>query len=252
MASSKVLPLKPIVSFIILFLLYHLAEYMIVFKNNIPGFFIFQLLFFLSAWLLGNWNMNNGLSFWSLPFSKFKMKYFFIGFCLGIILYGIPFILSIALKLENIIKIPDLNMVLKASLPFAFGVLFSSFSEDILTRGAVFSFFKDRVKPLWFIGISALIYLLNHIYRLQDGPDTLTYIFLLGVLFCIPLVISKNLWITGFMHWSGNLFFFISHNVIEVESTESILSPNTIFSLWILILIPVLYFLGINFKHKLQ
>jgi len=52
--------LKTSISFIVLFVLYHLAEYMIVFKNHVAGFFIFQFLFFLSAWVLGNWNQKNG------------------------------------------------------------------------------------------------------------------------------------------------------------------------------------------------
>ncbi|MGB8376554.1 MAG: hypothetical protein WCE57_14640, partial [Salegentibacter sp.] len=44
---------KLAVSFFVLFSFYHLAEYMIIFRNNATGFLIFQLLFFLSAFLLG-------------------------------------------------------------------------------------------------------------------------------------------------------------------------------------------------------
>lgn len=239
------------ISFIVLFFLYHSAEYMILFKNNIAGFFIFQFLFFLSAWILGIWNMKNGYAFWGLSLSKIKTKHFLIGITLGIILYAIPLLISISLGIEYITKFPDWIDILKASFPFAFGVMFSSFSEDILTRGTVFSLLKNKIKPIWIILISALLYLLNHIYRLNDGLDTLSYIFFLGILFIIPLIITKSLWITGFMHWSGNTFFFVTHNVIQTDSNIGILTPNQIFSIWILVLIPITYYLGLKYKSRL-
>jgi len=242
--------LKISTSFVVLFILYHLAEYMILFKNNIAGFFIFQFLFFFSAWILGNWNQKNGFFFWGLSLRKLKAKYLLIGIGLGIILYAIPLIISISIGVEFIAKVPPWNDILKASLPFSFGVIFSSFSEDILTRGTVLGFFKNKVKPFWIVLISATLYLLNHIYRLNDGFDTLSYIFLLGVLFMIPLILTKNLWITGFMHWSGNTFFFVTHNVIQMDSNASILTPNQIFSIWIILLIPITYYLGKKYKLK--
>ena len=243
--------LKTSISFIVLFVLYHLAEYMIVFKNHVAGFFIFQFLFFLSAWVLGNWNQKNGFDFWMLSFSKLKAKHFLIGLILGLILYGVPYIISLSLGIESISKIPTLTDILKAGIPFSIGVLFSSFSEDLLTRGTVFSLLTGKAKTGWIIFISSTLYLLNHIYRLNDGLETLSYLFLLGVLFVIPLIITKNLWITGFMHWSGNTFFFVSHNVIQTESKLNSITPNQIFIIWILILIPVVWFYFRRFKSRL-
>ncbi len=244
--------LKTSISFIVLFVFYHLAEYMILFKNHIAGFFIFQFLFFLSAWILGNWNQKNGLGFWMLSLSKFKIKYFLIGLILGLILYAVPYIISLFLGIEIISKIPTFVDILKASIPFSFGVLFSSFSEDILTRGTVFRLLNGKAKTASIIIISSLLYLLNHIYRLNDGFETLTYIFLLGVLFVIPLIITKNLWITGFMHWSGNTFFFISHNVIQTKENLNYISPNQIFIIWIIILIPTIWYFFKKYNTVIQ
>ncbi|WP_431212630.1 hypothetical protein ACQ86N_44255 [Puia sp. P3] len=47
--------LKPFVGFLLLFLLYHSAEYMIVFRNSIFGFLSFQLAFFASAYFIAAW-----------------------------------------------------------------------------------------------------------------------------------------------------------------------------------------------------
>ena len=174
-----------------------------------------------------------------------------IGILLGLLLYGIPYLISLSLGIEFVSKIPPWTVILTASIPFVFGVIFSSFSEDILTRGTVFRLLNNKIKTVWIILISATIYLLNHIYRLNDGLDTLSYLFLLGVLFIIPLIFTKSLWITGFMHWSGNAFFYISHNVIQTDNNLNYVTPNQIFVFWIILLIPIVWYLFRRFKSKL-
>ena len=242
---------KVAISFVVLFILYHSAEYAVVFKNNVALFFIFQFLFFLSAWILGNWIGKNGLGFYGLSLSAFRVKYFLIGIISGVVLYAVPFIVSLSLGIESMTNIPHWIDIVKSSIPFSFGVWFTSFSEDVLTRGTVFGLFNKKLKNVGIILISALLYLLNHIYRINDGFETVSYIFLLGVLFIIPVVITQNLWITGFMHWSGNTFFYITHNIIQTDSQTSFLTPNQIFSIWIMILIPIAYYLGCKYKSKL-
>lgn len=242
---------KVLISIVVLFILYHSAEYAIVFKNNVILFFVFQFLFFLSAWILGNWNKKNGFRFWGLSPTQLRVKYVLIGITSGVILYAIPFIISLSLGVETITKIPNWIDIIKFSIPFSFGVLFTSFSEDVLTRGTVFGLFNNKLKPVWIILISSLLYLLNHIYRLNDGFETLSYIFLLGVLFIIPVIITKNLWITGFMHWAGNTFFFVTHNAIQTDSHSGYITPNLIFSVWIIILIPIALYLGYKYKSRL-
>lgn len=242
--------LKISISFVILFILYHSAEYMIVFKNNVGGFFIFQFLFFISAWILGNWNQKTGLGFWGLSFLKLKTRHFVTGTFLGIILYAIPYIVSLCTGIEILSNVPHWKDILSSSIPFAFGVLFSSFSEDVLTRGTVFRLLENKMDAGWIILLSSLVYVLNHIYRLSDGFETLSYLFLLGIVFMIPLLTTKNLWITGFMHWAGNTFFFVTHTPIQTETTESGLTANYLFSFWMLVLIPVMWFIFRKYQSK--
>lgn len=236
--------LKLTVSFISLFTLYHLAEYMIMFKNNVAGFFIFQLLFFVMAYLSGNWYSKNGLGTWGLPFTKKMFLPFMIGLTGGILLYAIPLIITTSLGIEKIVTFPAFADIVRLSLPFAFGVLFSSISEDVLTRGLIYTHFKNRIKPLGLVILSATIYLLNHIYRLNDGIETLLYIFLLGIVFIIPVIHTKNLWLTGAMHWAGNTFFFVSHSVIKTEENNSLLSSNYVFALCLVVFIPITWFMA--------
>jgi membrane protease YdiL (CAAX protease family) len=242
--------LKILFSFIILFFLYHAAEYMILFKNNGSGFIIFQLIFFIVAWILGNWNRKTGLAFWGLPFTKEVTGYILIGLPLGVILYAIPFLISLALGIELISYIPGIADGFITSLPFASGVIFSSFSEDILTRGIVFRLLNNKVKNIWITIVSATVYLLNHIYRLNDGTDKLVYIFLLGIVLIIPVFLTQNLWITGFMHWAGNTFFFITHSVILTKNIEGSFPPDFLFAIWIALYIPVVWYVTRIFANR--
>jgi membrane protease YdiL (CAAX protease family) len=228
---------KAIVSFVLLFVLYHLAEYFILFQNNAVGFLGFQFLFFVTAFFLGRWYNGEGLGAWGLSFKGKKRS--IVGVVIGVVLYGIPFVASLLLGIEEITYVPDFVSLLKGAFPFAFGVLFSSFSEDVFTRGVIFAHLKAKISPHLLILFSAVIYLLNHIYRLDDGPDTLLYLFLLGIVLCIPLVFTKNLWLTGFIHWSGNTFFFVTHQLIQTETQRKTISVNYYFAAFLLLFIPV-------------
>jgi membrane protease YdiL (CAAX protease family) len=221
---------------------------MILFENNIAGFFIFQTLFFIAAFALGNWYSKEGLAAWGLNFSSKLFKPLFIGMLFGILVYAIPYCMSLVFGIETIIRVPGLFEIVKASLPFVFGVLFSSFAEDILTRGLIYKHFNHKIKPLFLILLSASIYLLNHIYRLTNGTETILYLFLLGIIFIIPLIQTNRLWFTGGMHWAGNSFFFVSHNVVQTESNNTWLSPNYLFAICLAVFIPVIWFLLKNYS----
>lgn len=235
---------KIIVVFVLLFLFYHGAEYMIVFKNNVVGFLLFQGLFFITAWFLGNWYSGNGLKAWGLPFNKKVVRMAAIGLIMGILLYGLPFVISLLLGVEQVVNIPNLKTMVMMSLPFAFGVLFSSFSEDILTRGILYSQFHTTLKPVLLALCSALVYLLNHIYRLTDGPEFWSYIFMLGLVFIIPVLNTGNLWFTGMMHWAGNVFFHVTHNVMQTETNEGTISANYLFALCIIVILPIVWWVS--------
>jgi membrane protease YdiL (CAAX protease family) len=243
---------KVLASFVVLFALYHAAEYFILFENNIPGFFACQGLFFVAAWMLGNWCAGNGLAGWGLPFSRKIGLYFVVGALLGISLYATPYFVSLLFGIERVVKVPGMQDVVKTGLPFAFGVLFSSFSEDVLTRGLPYSALAGRVSPFLLTILSAGIYLLNHIYRLGDGADTWLYLYLLGVVFIIPVLFTGQLWITGFMHWAGNTFFFFSHNVILTETNEAMLSSNYLFSISLAVFVFVFWLIFKKFTHYLE
>ncbi len=242
---------KIIAGFVVLFILYHSAEYMILFKNSNTGFLLFQLAFFVAAFYIAEWQGGKGFGAWGLGGSPFPVKLFLSGIIGGLLLYGIAWWVNIAGGVEQVAKVPSASKIILQTLPFALGVFLSSCSEDILTRGYIYYHLNQKTGALPVIGISALVYWLNHIYKLGQGPDSWIYIILLGLIFIIPVTITKNLWFTTAMHWAGNTLFFITHQVINTKTLKSVLTPNDVFCICIIFFIPVaIFFLRSKFIRK--
>ncbi|CAN5623616.1 hypothetical protein BH10BAC3_BH10BAC3_38890 [soil metagenome] len=231
--------LKVVAGFVLLFALFMTAEYFVLFKNNASGFLGFQLLFFVAAYLIAKWQGYKSLAAWGIDTKKRWLKHLIAGMIMGVLLYGLSFYTIVYLNGEIIQPVPSLTAVLPQLALFCFGTFFSSFSEDILTRGYLYRHFGNKMPVSLFIVLSSSVYLLNHIYRLTGGWETCIYLFLLGVLFVIPMIITKRLWFTGGMHWIGNTTFYFTHTIINTSNSNAAISPNLVFIFCILIFIPI-------------
>ncbi|OLY93194.1 CAAX protease self-immunity [Cnuella takakiae] len=224
---------------------------MILFRNSPPGFLAFQVMFFIAAYLVAWWQHKPGLAAWGLNFKKGTLTQLLLGMLLGIALYGATFLCSLLLGSEKVLRVPALSEVWMPFGLFVLGNLFSSFSEDLLTRGYVYQHLQGRLHNRIIALISATVYLLNHIYRLDDGPLVWSYLFLLGILYVIPLLLTRRLWFTGGMHWAGNLTFFYCHEIITSEETGHGPMPNLVFVVVILLVMPLTYYCAQGMqRHK--
>src|SRR5437660_10626929 len=93
---------KALTGFIVLFGLYHGAEYAILYKNSSWGFLGFQFLFFISAWLIGRWQFGTGLSSWGLDRRKYFLMHLLMGMVMGIPVYEIILLIIIITGAEVI------------------------------------------------------------------------------------------------------------------------------------------------------
>lgn len=238
---------SPLLGFIILFSLYHAAEYMILFRNSAVGFLIFHGIFIVAAWSIAQYQFNQSLEAWGFKMTKKVLTQVFTGVLLGVGIYLVSFLLSLWLGFEQVLTIPSLNEYIQMLGLFVFGNFFSSFSEDVLTRAYVFKHLKHRIKTVYIILISALIYVLNHIYRLTDGPETYLYLFLLGVLFMIPLIKTQQIWTTGAVHWGYNCTFYFTHELIRVKTSAALLGVNYVLSIVLILFITLLWIIPERF-----
>lgn len=81
-----------------------------------------------------------------------------------------------------------------------------SLAEDILTRGYWYRAAGIRWRSgLLFVPVSAAIFVLNHIYRLGDGPLEWLVLFAFGLPYAAALWRSGSLWAALGLHWGWNL-----------------------------------------------
>lgn len=230
--------LKIISGFAILFIIYHAAEYMILFKNSASGFFLFQIFFFLSAWIIARWQKGKGFHDWGMTIQKKMIPQLTSGLLLGFIMYGLYFIICLHFQVEKITAVPSLKLFLWQFCYLGFGTAFSSLSEDILTRAYLYKFLNNKINKILLIIISSLVYLANHIYRLQDGWPVWLYLFIIGIFLMTALINTGNIWLTFGLHWSGNMVYHSTNSIINTQNSIHHSYGIYIYILFLALLIP--------------
>jgi membrane protease YdiL (CAAX protease family) len=236
-------------AFLVFFLLYHAAEYFAMFVYQPIIFLGFHISFLLAAYILGKVQHKNGFKTWGLQGRKFLWVDLVVGGILGFLLYMIPFLICLAIGIEIIISFPSFSEFWEVGVFMFFGLFFSSISEDILTRGVLYGWFQKSLHPITLVLFSSLIFYLNHIYRLNEGLSTFFYLFLLGIILYMTILITKRLWLSVMMHWIGNCTFYATHQIIQVKEVHANFGFNHMFICTEMVFIMILSIILI-FKYQ--
>ncbi|AMM51406.1 hypothetical protein TH61_09760 [Rufibacter sp. DG15C] len=207
--------------FLLIALTYHGGEYAMRFHQHVPLFLGCMLAVIPVANLVAKWQGFKGLGAWGLCFDKPYAKLFLKGLAIGLVVYAVALWARLWLGFEILGPKPDTNVLITQTLIFAAGTFLPSLAEDILTRGYLFGHFHKRMGTWALILFSAVVYVLNHVYALTAGPETLVYLFVLGVMLAIPLLYTRNIWYTVGVHWAGNIIYRVSNDVLSVRTMES-------------------------------
>ncbi|MFC5435692.1 CPBP family intramembrane glutamic endopeptidase [Rhodanobacter umsongensis] len=117
----------------------------------------------------------------------------------------------------------------------------ASLAEDILTRG-----FWYRAAGLhWrsgalFVLASSTIYVLNHVYRLVDGPLEWLTLFCFGLAYAAALWRSGSLWAAVGLHWGWNLGNGLVDATMPVTVVDARVAPALSIGAHLLMLLVVL------------
>lgn len=233
-----------IAGFLMLFFFYHAAEYMIMQQNSTVGFLAGQGAFFLAAWLIARWQGFVGLAAWGIIRNATALRNLLAGLLLGFVVYGLYFLTSLSLHFVELVSVPNTGIFIQSLLLFTFGTFFSSLSEDVLTRSYLYKHFSGKISAGIFLLLSSLVYVANHIYRLGDGVQVLLYLFILGVFLVLALMLTKNIWLTLGLHWSGNIVYQLTNNIIRTKSLANGHAQLWLYIGFLFLLIPATYFTG--------
>ncbi|WP_210486550.1 CPBP family intramembrane glutamic endopeptidase [Rufibacter aurantiacus] len=230
-----------VAGYLALALTYHAAEYAMRFHQHIPLFLGLMLAVVPVAYLVARLQGFRGLRAWGMQFNQKYALLLLLGLALGLLVNGLAFALRLWMGIEVVTFVPDFSTLVTQTLIFAAGTFLPSLAEDILTRGYLFGHLQGRLSRWGFVLVSSAVYVLNHLYSLDDGFAALAYLFALGIMLAIPLVYTKNLWYSVGAHWAGNIVYRLGQDVLTVKE-----GPSTFSGLWELTIF-VLLFAVVNY-----
>lgn len=133
--------------------------------------------------------------------------------------FSVSVLVSVLVRYEEFNGIASIDVVIKGLPMLLLMTSFPSIAEDVLTRGYLYGHLFNKMKPWHWVLLSAVVYVLNHIWRLNEDPSVLVYLFLLGVVLASAVWKTKSLWLAFGIHWGANLAFESSHSFVETKTT---------------------------------
>lgn len=212
--------------FLILFLLYQLAEANGQGLLKVPwrpySILLMFLLLLPAADLVARWQGDAGLAAYGMGFNAGWWRNYLFGMGLGLLVQVPLELLGIRLGIRQV-----------ANLRFSWRGLFGGFlwaaftnfpaaaGEDLLTRGYLWRFMQSS-PLLAFVLVSALVYTLNHILRLLARPVTDWYhLPFLGITLAFALYQTGSLWFVIGLHQAGNVIHYLLQQTMDVTNTTN-------------------------------
>lgn len=203
--------------FVILFAVYHFPEFFQAFWIMA----VFKIGFLLVAFIIARLQGWKGLAGFGLAITPGCWINLVKGIFTGIVAFAFSILLSVLLGYEHIISFPGFQTIVKQLPLLLLMTAIPSVAEDILTRGYLFGHLKMQFGKNAWILISTAVYVLNHIWRLNEGAAVLTYLFLLGLVLAYCVWITKSLWLAFGIHWGANIAYESTNTLIQTESLVS-------------------------------
>lgn len=177
----------------------------------------------LAAWPLSRWLGYRGYAAYALSGAGWRH---WLPVCLLLAVLAKFAAVAMGRQLGVYADAPDSGAVawlaLAASLPMLLLATFvPSLAEDILTRG----FWYRAAGICWrrgamFVLVSAAIFVLNHIYRLGEGPLEWLRLFAFGLPYAAILWRSGSLWAALGLHWGWNLGNVLQDLLLPVTTSD--------------------------------
>lgn len=253
--SDKKSILIALLGFVMLFLFYHLPEFLQIHfqKPLIVVLELGMLLFTVIAFIFGRQWHRNGFSIYGLHSLRKNRGNLVKGLLIGILVAAIANLIPVWLHWSEISIQVNGSQMLLLPLLFAVGTLLPSLAEDILTRGYLRIFWPESWNLNWLIPLSAAVYVLNHIFRLGK-PDVMLYLFILGFLLMWCYIKTGTLWLTLGIHWGSNIAYQVFTNFIIFKSIKEtglenyVLAGCYLSGLLLIILLQKLNYFTLNSK----
>jgi membrane protease YdiL (CAAX protease family) len=201
---------RAIFGFLLLFLLYQSAEGV---GQRILGSFPAQaglmLLCVVAAWPVGRFILRRrGFDAYALEWQRLVPAWLVGGILLAFATKLLA--LAVGLRLDAYrVEMQTSSQSMGALVPVVALALLSTFvpsiAEDIITRGFWWRVPGRTLRGTTFVVVTSTIYVLNHVYRLGNGPSEWLMLFCFGVTYALAVTRTGSLWAAVGVHWGWNL-----------------------------------------------
>ncbi|MBX0332227.1 CPBP family intramembrane metalloprotease [Pontibacter sp. HSC-14F20] len=198
---------------------------------------VFKIGFLVAAFFLAKAQGWPGLGGYGLGLKSNWLGQLMVGLLLGLIFFVLSFYTSIFLEYESIVSSTSIAAFAGQLPMLLLMTAIPSIAEDILTRGYPYAHLQKYMKPAYWVLLSALIYVLNHIWRLGDGVAVLSYLTLLGLVLAYAVIITKSLWLAFGIHWGANIAYESTRTLFTTTSTSGDASTWILAGCWALLLV---------------
>lgn len=208
------------VVFALLFVFYQLPEGLgLRTLQSIPAALALWLLFMLVAWQCGRMLGFRGFDAWYMTRPRWAVL---LAVCFGLAVLAKALALGAgsALGIYQVLVMHGLagQALLAAALTALAYTVLPSIAEDIVTRGFLMRALAAPGRRPVFIVASALLYVLNHIYRLANGPLEWLMLFCFGLAYAAALYYSGSLWAAIGLHWGWNFAGTFADQVAIIDA----------------------------------
>jgi membrane protease YdiL (CAAX protease family) len=215
-------------AFALLFVLYQLPEGLGQrILHSFPAVVALSLMFLPAAWLLGRWIGFRGLDAWYLGLRPGWAGLLAAAFALAVLAKAAALAVGAVAGVYRIGVDPGQSAA--ALLVAAAGMLpttfFPSIAEDIVTRGVLMRALPALSRRPAFVAASAVVYVLNHIYRLGNGPVEWAMLFCFGLAYAAALYASRSLWPALGLHWGWNFAGQLGDRAAGIDLLDPVLGP---------------------------
>lgn len=221
-------PMKLALVFTILFIAYQLPEGLgMRIMHSVPAMSALMLMFLPIAWLAGRALGYRGLDAWFMGLTPRWSLLLVACFALAVLAKAAALGVGARLGVYQLAAFGQagVSAMLLGGLWTLFQTFFPSVAEDIVTRGFLMRAMPALSRRWLFVPASAGLYVLNHIYRLSNGPSEWLTLFCYGLAYGAALFYSRSLWAAIGLHWGWNFTGAYVDQVVPVELVAPALQP---------------------------
>ncbi|MBM6619570.1 CPBP family intramembrane glutamic endopeptidase [Bacillus suaedaesalsae] len=243
-------------AFVITYLLLSIYFYyvpMLLPMNDVIRFF-HLLLFLPLAHFIAKMLNGKGLDSYGLYFFKGWFKNVWSGFLIGFIAWSILFTIYFAFgKYKGIELINEPRSILTIII-IVVGFGLGSLINDLLVRGLVFSYFRNKVPFTQLFSLSVILYALDDCWNEGLSVQNIIFSICLGLSFTYSFFKSGSIWANTGIHMGLNvvygLFFGVSGIIGDGIFTFAISENPVIHTTWLSSILAIFMFLFVYYKQN--